>query len=122
MKRRPRPAVHALTGRGVSRSLLGGTLRSRGYHRVVPIHEFRCRDCGEEFEALLAAGADKVECRACGSQATGRVYSAQAAPLRLAKTGGELRRQARANERLRADTKSRFNESRRRARERGRGG
>lgn len=87
----------------------------------MPIYEFRCRDCGEEFEALVAAGIEKVECRACGSEATERVYSAQAAPMRLAKTGGELRRQERANERLRADTKSRSKEGRR-ARERGRGG
>jgi putative FmdB family regulatory protein len=56
----------------------------------VPIYEFRCGACGERFEALVDAGTETVECRLCGSLAT------------------------------RADSKGRFNESRRPARE-GRG-
>jgi hypothetical protein len=46
------------------------------------------------------------------------VYSAQAAPMNLVKSPGERRKRERANEKLRADTKTRFKESRRRARER----
>jgi putative FmdB family regulatory protein len=81
----------------------------------VPIYEFRCGACGERFEALVEPGTEWVECRDCGAERTDRVYSAQAAPARLAKYGGELRRQERANERLRAETKTRVKEARRRA-------
>jgi putative FmdB family regulatory protein len=90
------------------------------YDPRVPIYEFRCGACGERFEALVDAGIETVECRLCGSPDTRRVYSAQAAPMSLVKSPGERRKQERANEKLRADTKARFAESRRRARE-GRG-
>jgi putative FmdB family regulatory protein len=82
----------------------------------VPIYEFRCGACGERFEALVEPGTESVECRRCGAQVTERVYSAPAAPAKLAKYGGALRGQERANARLRADTKTRFKEARRRAR------
>jgi putative FmdB family regulatory protein len=84
----------------------------------VPIYEFRCGACGERFEALVAAGTESVECRRCRSAEAERVLSAQAAPMRLARTGGALRKQERANAKLRAETKSRFKQARRRARER----
>ena len=82
------------------------------------MYEFRCGACGERFEALVDAGTETVECRLCGSPDTRRVYSAQAAPMGLVKSPGETRKQERANQKLRADTKARFKESRRRARER----
>jgi putative FmdB family regulatory protein len=81
----------------------------------VPIYEFRCGACGARFEALVEPGTESVECRRCGAARTARVYSAQAAPAKLAKYGGALRRQERANERLRAETKARFKEAGRRA-------
>jgi putative FmdB family regulatory protein len=84
----------------------------------VPIYEFRCGACGERFEALVDAGTETIECRRCGADLTERVYSAQAAPAGLAKSGGALRRQERANAQLRAETKNRFKEARRRARSR----
>jgi putative FmdB family regulatory protein len=86
----------------------------------VPIYEFRCGACGQRFEALVDAGTETVECRLCGSADTRRVYSAQTAPMSLVKSPGDRRKQERANEKLRADTKTRVSESRRRARERGR--
>ena len=38
----------------------------RGYHRLVPIYEFRCQACGERFEAPVDLGTEAVECRLCG--------------------------------------------------------
>ena len=84
----------------------------------MPIYEFRCGACGERFEALIAAGTESAECRHCGSAETERVLSAQAAPMRLAKTGGALRKQERANAKLRVKTKSRVKQARKRARDR----
>jgi putative FmdB family regulatory protein len=96
----------------------GGVLITH-YDQPVPMYEFRCGACGERFEALVDAGTESVECRLCGSADTHRVYSGQAAPMSLVKSPGERRKQERSNEKLRADTKARFRESRRRARERG---
>jgi putative FmdB family regulatory protein len=86
----------------------------------VPIYEFRCGACDERFEALVDAGTETVERRLCGSPDTRRVFSAPAAPMSLVKSLGERRKQERANQKLRADTKARFKASRRQARE-GRG-
>jgi putative FmdB family regulatory protein len=95
-----------------------GTVLVTHYDPDVPMYEFRCGACGERFGALVEARTEAVECRLCGAPDTRRVYSAQAAPMSLVKPPGERRKQERANEKLRADTKARFNESRRRARER----
>ncbi|HEV3399585.1 MAG TPA: zinc ribbon domain-containing protein [Actinomycetes bacterium] len=36
----------------------------------MPLYEYRCTDCGEEFEALVPAGrADAEPCPDCGSEA-----------------------------------------------------
>lgn len=81
----------------------------------MPIYEFRCEACGSRFEALVAAGAVPA-CRECGAPGTRRLYSPPAAPFRLARTGGEMRRQERRNEQLGARTKARFKRARERAR------
>lgn len=83
----------------------------------MPIYEFRCPQCGALTEALVAVGTDSVACGVCGHERTERVLSAQAAPMRLAKPPGEARRQEMRNAKLHADTKARFKESRRKARE-----
>jgi putative FmdB family regulatory protein len=98
---------------------VGAVLVTHYDHRV-PIYEFRCGACGERFEALVDAGTETVECRLCRSPDTRRVFSAQAAPMSLVKSPGERRKQERANQKLRADTKARFKESARQAPE-GRG-
>jgi putative FmdB family regulatory protein len=95
-----------------------GTVLVTHYDQRVPMYEFRCGACGERFEALVDAGTEAVECRLCGAPDTRRIYSAQAAPMSLVKPPGARRKQERANEKLRTDTKARFKESRRRARER----
>jgi len=82
----------------------------------VPIYEFRCPVCGERFEALVDAGAEALECRACGAGRATRVFSAPSPPAHLLKSGGGKRKQEQANAKLRADTKARFSASRRRSR------
>jgi putative FmdB family regulatory protein len=48
----------------------------------VPLYEYRCADCGTEFEALVPAGrADAEHCPDCGTEARRRL-SLVAAPIR----------------------------------------
>jgi putative FmdB family regulatory protein len=96
--------------------------RSRGYHRRVPIYEFRCGSCGERFEALVDAGTESVECGICGAAKTNRVLSAQAAPMSHVKSGGAARTQERKNARLQAGARADFKAKRSRAREARKGG
>ncbi len=84
----------------------------------MPIYEFRCTACGSRFEELVPVGGSAERCPACGAEAPERVLSAQAAPFQLAGTPGERRKQERKNAKLRAATKARFKEARRKARER----
>jgi putative FmdB family regulatory protein len=89
---------------------------------VMPIYEFRCGACGKRFEALVDAGTDAVECRLCGAAGAQRAFSAPAAPMSLAKSGGERRKQERRNAELRRRTKADFKAKRARAREARKGG
>jgi putative FmdB family regulatory protein len=93
----------------------------RGYHRAVPLYEFRCDRCGGRFEELVAAGTESIACRTCGGVETRRVYSTPGAPFKIVKTPGETRKQERSNAKLRQDTKRRFKAARRRARQAQRG-
>ncbi len=110
-----------LGGRGVPRILLGrpalGHGRSRGYHRRVPIYEFRCDSCGERFEALVGAGTESVDCGICGAGESKRVLSAQAAPMSHVRSGGAARAQERANAQLQARARADFKAKRDRARQ-----
>ena len=74
----------------------------------MPIYEFRCDQCGERFEALVAVGTESGRCRICGAEKAQRAFSAQAAPFGLAKTGAEARRQEGRNAELRRRTKADF--------------
>ena len=48
----------------------------------MPLYEYRCGDCGHQFEALVPAGqADAEHCPDCGSE-TRRLLSLVAAPVR----------------------------------------
>jgi putative FmdB family regulatory protein len=75
----------------------------------VPLYDFRCRKCGEEFEELAPPG-QSPPCPACGSPDVGRVYHAFAGPF----TGGAPRgvaarrsnAQRRVREELRAERKA----------------
>ena len=84
--------------------------------RQMPLYEFVCDACGERFEALVDVGTESLACRACERPGARRVLSAQAAPMHLVKPAGERRKQERANEKLRRETKARFKQARARAR------
>ena len=89
----------------------------------MPIYEFDCEECGAGFDDLVAAGTEHSVCPECGSERTTRRFSAPASHFKLVKSRGDARKQERRNAKLRADTKARFKESRRRAREaKGKGG
>jgi putative FmdB family regulatory protein len=84
----------------------------------MPIYEFRCVECGTEFEELVKAGSTAAACPSCGSGRVKRVFSVQAAPFGLVKTPWAARRQGRRNAKLRKETKTRFKQARQRARDR----
>ncbi len=44
----------------------------------MPIYEYACRDCGQQFEALVRAG-EQPACPACGKQNLSKQFSAPAA-------------------------------------------
>ncbi len=41
----------------------------------MPIYEFRCGHCAEQFEGLFAVGTESANCPACGKTGAPRVYS-----------------------------------------------
>lgn len=41
----------------------------------MPIYEYKCCDCGQEYEALVMGSEDAVECEKCGSQKKERQMS-----------------------------------------------
>lgn len=41
----------------------------------MPIYEYRCEACGEEFEELVSATADSPPCPKCKSKKTGKLLS-----------------------------------------------
>ena len=47
----------------------------------MPIYEYACKSCGQQFEKLLRTtkGADEAECPKCGSKQTARALSVFAA-------------------------------------------
>lgn len=87
-----------------------------GYHRLVPIYEFRCEACGERFEVLADLGTEAVGCRACGAPEARRVLSAQAAPLTHVHSPSATRKREARNAELRRRTKAEFKAARKRAR------
>ncbi|MBU1248999.1 MAG: zinc ribbon domain-containing protein [Proteobacteria bacterium] len=41
----------------------------------MPIFEYKCKDCGAEFEELIFSETDEVACEECGSKNTGKLMS-----------------------------------------------
>ena len=41
----------------------------------MPIYEYKCEKCGNEFEEIVIGSAEDVKCPACGSDKTGRLMS-----------------------------------------------
>lgn len=83
----------------------------------MPMYEFDCAECGERFEDLVPAGTESIECRHCGSERTRRALSAPSSAWKLVKTPGAARQQEIRNAKLHSETKARFKEARRKARE-----
>jgi putative FmdB family regulatory protein len=57
----------------------------------MPLYDFRCRDCGERFEARTGVEA-RAACPACGSADTERVPTAFAGPFQVGLRGAAARR------------------------------
>lgn len=83
----------------------------------MPIYEFECEGCGAEFEELVPAGTERAVCPECGAGETVRRFSAPASTFKLVKSPGAARQQEARNAKLRTETKARFKERRRKARE-----
>ena len=84
----------------------------------MPLYDFACDACENTFEALARAG-ETPRCPACGADATRRLYTPIAPPLKLGLRGraareSDARRAERENTRKEA-----FREERRRKREGG---
>ncbi|HOZ06859.1 MAG TPA: zinc ribbon domain-containing protein [candidate division Zixibacteria bacterium] len=41
----------------------------------MPLYEYKCLDCGKDFEELVSADQEEVPCPACGSQEASRRLS-----------------------------------------------
>jgi putative FmdB family regulatory protein len=59
----------------------------------MPIYEFRCRECGGDFEKYVATAAAAVACPSCASERVTRKLSVfglrtAAAPVASAMSGG----------------------------------
>ena len=54
----------------------------------MPIYEYRCTECGEEFQELILSRADQqnIKCRACGSADVTKLMSGAA--VRMGSTPG----------------------------------
>jgi putative FmdB family regulatory protein len=57
----------------------------------VPLYDFRCRDCQEQFEAQVSVD-DLPACPACGSAETERLMSGFAGPFTVGLRGAAARR------------------------------
>ncbi len=57
----------------------------------MPIYDFECGSCGEQFEELTAADS-RPPCPACGAPDARRLLSPIAPPHRLGLRGGDARR------------------------------
>jgi putative FmdB family regulatory protein len=59
--------------------------------RLMPLYDFRCRACGERFEALTAP-SEVPGCAACGGPDVERVYTPFAGPFTVGLRGLAARR------------------------------
>ncbi|HEX5806237.1 MAG TPA: zinc ribbon domain-containing protein [Macromonas sp.] len=60
----------------------------------MPIHDYRCRACGAEFEALVRASSPPPVCPHCGADGLERLLSLPAAPGKTKAMIAAARRQA----------------------------
>jgi putative FmdB family regulatory protein len=81
----------------------------------VPLYDFRCRRCGERFEALVAVDA-RPPCPACGAADPERLLGSFAGPFTVGVRGAAARRsnaQRKAREDQRQEGFARQREERR---------
>lgn len=59
----------------------------------MPIYEYRCRECGEQFESFrsIKASDDEVVCPRCGAKKPQRRLSSFSSPGAGEVSGGNLR-------------------------------
>ena len=51
------------------------------------LYEYRCRDCGNTFEALVLSPDDKPSCPACGSENLEKLFSTFAVSMKSPSPG-----------------------------------
>ncbi|HZU40069.1 MAG TPA: zinc ribbon domain-containing protein [Solirubrobacteraceae bacterium] len=81
----------------------------------MPLYDFRCRACGEAFEARTSIDG-AATCPACGAPDAERLLSPFAGPFTVGRRGGEARRSdadRRAREEQRQEGFARQREERR---------
>ena len=81
----------------------------------MPIYEFHCASCSEDFEELVR-GAEQPRCPSCGAAEVERLLSQFAPPPKLGLTGAPARRSdsaRRAREERRREEFARKREERR---------
>ena len=57
----------------------------------MPLYDFRCRACGEQFEALAEPGI-AAGCPSCGAADSDRVFTSFAGPFTVGLRGAAARR------------------------------
>jgi len=53
----------------------------------MPIYDFKCDNCGNEFERIVNLNTDKVICEQCGNDAYKQVSGTRKSGVRI--TGGQ---------------------------------
>lgn len=54
----------------------------------MPIYEYKCDACGNQFEKLVRASSPSVACPSCGGAKVEQQYSTFAAQMAASKSGG----------------------------------
>lgn len=71
-----KPAIAAGPGKEVTSRHLGDIGSTLPGETIMPIFEFQCRKCSEEFERVVfESDADSVTCPQCGSTDTKKQFS-----------------------------------------------
>lgn len=87
----------------------------------MPIYEFRCPECGSEFEELtgthVGLSAEDVSCPECGSKEVVRLSTSTYSPIHRRLTAGERRKLETSRSVDRAARKAEFKRKRQAARD-----